>query len=104
MARPDRPAAPACSSGWAWRLIVILADQVTKTLIVGQFALGDVRRVTDFFNLVRAHNAGAAFSFLSDASGWQRWFFVAVGLLASGIIVWMIRSNPARSCSASLSA
>jgi signal peptidase II len=45
--------------------IVILADQVTKTLIMGQFQLGDVRPVTDFFNLVRAHNAGAAFSFLA---------------------------------------
>jgi signal peptidase II len=74
--------------------IVILADQVTKTLIVGWFQLGDSRTVTGFFNLVRAHNAGAAFSFLAGASGWQRWFFVALGLAASGFIVWMIRSNP----------
>jgi signal peptidase II len=74
--------------------IVILADQVTKTLITGYFQLGDSRPVTGFFNLVRAHNPGAAFNFLADASGWQRWFFTALGLVASGFIVWMIRSHP----------
>jgi signal peptidase II len=74
--------------------IVILADQVTKTLIVGSFQVGDVRPVTAWFSLVRAHNAGAAFSFLADAQGWQRWFFSALGLAASAVIVWMIRSHP----------
>jgi signal peptidase II len=74
--------------------IVMLADQVTKTLIVGWFQLGDVRPVSGFFNLVRAHNPGAAFSFLADAPGWQRWFFVGLGLAASGFIVWMLRSHP----------
>jgi signal peptidase II len=74
--------------------IVILADQVTKTLILGYFQLGDVRHVTGFFNLVRVHNSGAAFSFLAGASGWQRWFFVGLGVAASGFIVWMIRSHP----------
>ena len=74
--------------------IVILADQVTKLLIVGAFQLGDVRPVTDFFSLVRAHNKGAAFSFLADANGWQRWFFTVLGLAASGFIVWMMRSHP----------
>ena len=76
--------------------IVILADQVTKTLIVGSFQLGEVRPVTSWFNLVRAHNAGAAFSFLADAHGWQRWFFSALGIVASAAIVWMIRSHPAQ--------
>ncbi|MDO9073501.1 MAG: signal peptidase II [Rubrivivax sp.] len=82
---------------WLWlglAAIVILADQVTKTLIIGAFQLGDVRPVTDFFNLVRAHNKGAAFSFLADAAGWQRWFFTALGLVVSGFIVWMMRSHP----------
>ncbi len=79
----------------ALALVVILADQFTKTLIVGWFQLGDSRPVVDgFFNLVRAHNKGAAFSFLHDAAGWQRWFFIALGLAASGFIVWMIRSHP----------
>ena len=82
---------------WLWlslAAIVILADQVTKTLITGYFQLGDSRPVTSFFNLVRAHNAGAAFNFLADAAGWQRWFFVGLGVLASVFIVWMIRSHP----------
>jgi signal peptidase II len=84
---------------WLWlgiAAIVILADQVTKTLIVGWFQLGEVRPVTEFFSLVRAHNTGAAFSFMADAQGWQRWFFIVVGLLASGFIVWMLRCYPAQ--------
>lgn len=82
---------------WLWlglAVIVILADQVTKTLILGWFQLGDSRPVTDFFNLVRVHNTGAAFSFLAGASGWQRWFFITLGLVVSAGIVWMIRSHP----------
>ena len=78
----------------ALAVVVILADQVTKTLIIGWFQLGDSRPVTDWFNLVRAHNPGAAFSFLATASGWQRWFFSALGLVVSGFIIWMIRGNP----------
>jgi signal peptidase II len=78
----------------ALAVAVILADQVTKTLILSGFAFGEVRPVTSFFNLVRVHNTGAAFSFLAGASGWQRWFFVGLGLAASVFIVWMIRSNP----------
>ncbi len=74
-------------------LIVILADQFTKTLILGHFNLHDSRTITPFFNLVRVHNSGAAFSFLAGASGWQRWFFVALGIAASGFIVWMLRSH-----------
>jgi len=74
--------------------IVIVADQVTKTLILGAFQLGDVRPVTGYFNLVRVHNSGAAFSFLAGAAGWQRWFFVGLGVAASVFIVWMLRSHP----------
>ncbi len=87
-------AAPGLALWLALAAIVILADQVTKTLILGYFQLGDVRPVTDFFNLVRVHNTGAAFSFLAGASGWQRWFFIGLGLAASGFIVWMMRSHP----------
>ena len=50
--------------------------------------------ITSYFNLVRAHNPGAAFSFLADASGWQRWFFVGLGAVASVFIVWMLRRHP----------
>jgi len=78
----------------ALAVAVMLIDQFTKTLILGWFQLGDVRPVTDFFNLVRVHNTGAAFSFLAGASGWQRWFFITLGIVVSGFIVWMIRSHP----------
>lgn len=78
----------------ALAVAVMLVDQFTKTLILGWFQLGDVRPVTDFFNLVRVHNTGAAFSFLAGASGWQRWFFITLGIVVSGFIVWMIRSHP----------
>jgi signal peptidase II len=74
-------------------VIVILADQFTKTLILGYFQLGDTRHVTDFFNIVRAHNTGAAFSFLAGASGWQRWFFVGLGAVATIFIVWMLKKH-----------
>jgi signal peptidase II len=96
MARKPATASPGLLFWLGLAAIVILADQVTKTLIVGWFQLGEVRPVTGFFNLVRAHNPGAAFSFMADAAGWQRWFFIVVGLLASGFIVWMIRSYPAQ--------
>ena len=78
----------------ALAVLVMLLDQLTKTLIIGSFALGDSQRVTGFFNLVRVHNAGAAFSFLAGASGWQRWFFIVLGFAASAFIIWMIRSHP----------
>ncbi|MBL8279479.1 MAG: lipoprotein signal peptidase [Pelomonas sp.] len=79
-----------------WLLIaavIILADQFTKILVIGAFRLGDVHPVTGFFDLVRAHNYGAAFSFLHGASGWQRWFFLGLGLAAAGFIVWMLRRH-----------
>ena len=75
-------------------LIVILADQLTKTLVLREFQLNDARTVTSFFNLVRAHNTGAAFNFLAGASGWQRWFFVGLGGVASAFIIWMLKRHP----------
>ena len=74
-------------------LIIILADQFTKVLILGSFQLGDSRYVTSFFNVVRVHNSGAAFSFLAGASGWQRWFFVGLGAAATVFITWMLRRH-----------
>ncbi len=75
-------------------LIILLVDQFTKVLIVGYYHLGDSTYVTSFFNVVRAHNSGAAFSFLAGASGWQRWFFTGIGLIAAAVIIWMLRSHP----------
>ena len=81
---------------WLWlglAVLVLLADQLSKTLIIGSFQLGDSRTLTSYFNLVRVHNSGAAFSFLSSASGWQRWFFVGLGLVATVAIVWMLKRH-----------
>jgi signal peptidase II len=75
-------------------LVVIVLDQFAKTLILGNFQLGDSRTVTSFFNITRAHNLGAAFSFLAGAAGWQRWFFIGLGIVAAGFILWMLRSHP----------
>jgi signal peptidase II len=75
-------------------LAIVIADQLTKVLIVGYYRLGDSTYVSSFFNIVRAHNTGAAFSFLAGASGWQRWFFTAIGIGAAVFIVWMLRSHP----------
>jgi signal peptidase II len=74
-------------------LIVLLADQFTKVLILGTYQLGDSVTVTRFFNVVRVHNHGAAFSFLAGASGWQRWFFTALGVGAACVIIWLLRAH-----------
>lgn len=74
-------------------LILLIADQITKTLILGAYRLGDATYITSFFNIVRVHNTGAAFSFLAAASGWQRWFFTGIGVAAALFIVWMLRSH-----------
>ena len=74
-------------------LVLLIADQFTKVLVLGSFQLGDSRMVTSFFNLVRVHNAGAAFSFLAGASGWQRWFFTGLGVAAAVLIVWMLKNH-----------
>jgi signal peptidase II len=91
------PARTASGGGllpWlALALIVLIADQFTKTLILGYYQLGDSTQVTPFFNVVRVHNAGAAFSFLASAGGWQRWFFTALGVVAALFILWMLKSH-----------
>ena len=84
---------------WVWlglAVMVVLLDQLSKTVILGTFQLNDSRTITSWFNLVRVHNSGAAFSFLAGASGWQRWFFVGLGTAASGFIVWMLKKHPAQ--------
>jgi len=82
-----------------WRLwllpsmVVILLDQFTKDWIVQAFSFGESRPVTSFFNLVLAHNSGAAFSFLAGAGGWQRLFFIVVAGVASGVILHLLRKH-----------
>lgn len=98
MARNAKPVARGNHGGMLQWLglafIILLLDQFTKVLIVGTYTLGDSTPITSFFNIVRAHNTGAAFSFLADASGWQRWFFTGVGFVAATVILWLLRSHP----------
>ena len=75
-------------------LLILIADQFTKVLILGYYKLGDATAVTSFFNVVRVHNSGAAFSFLAGAGGWQRWLFTVIGVAAALFIVWLLRSHP----------
>jgi signal peptidase II len=89
-----RGASPGSWLPWlALSLAVLIADQFTKVLIVGYYRLGESRYVTSFFDIVYAQNTGAAFSILRDASGWQRWMFTGIGLVAAVFIVWMLRSH-----------
>ncbi|OGA54663.1 MAG: signal peptidase II [Betaproteobacteria bacterium RIFCSPLOWO2_12_FULL_62_13] len=73
---------------------ILLTDQLTKFAVAGSFTANKVVEVTPFLNLVLVYNPGAAFSFLSDASGWQRGFFIALGLAASVWIVYLLRRYP----------
>jgi signal peptidase II len=74
-------------------LLILIADQFTKVLILGYYKLGDATYVASFFNVVRVHNSGAAFSFLANAGGWQRWFFTGIGIAAALFIVWMLKAH-----------
>ena len=97
MARATFASGSATSGMLPWlglALILFLADQFTKVLILGYYKLGDSTYVWPFFNVVRAHNTGAAFSFLASASGWQRWLFTGIGVAATLFILWMLRTHP----------
>lgn len=82
---------------WHWltlSVIVIVLDQLTKAAIQARFEYGETHYVAPFFNLVLVYNKGAAFSFLADAGGWQRTFFIVLTLVISAVLLWMMRGNP----------
>lgn len=84
------------ASAWPWlglAGVVLLADMLTKFWILKNYQLGDSTLITGFFNIVRAHNSGAAFSFLASAGGWQRWMFTGIGVAAAIFIITMLRSH-----------
>ena len=90
---PPRPSSRGKGAPARWLSLsaaVIAADLATKAWITSAFRYGEVREVLPFFNLVLVHNTGAAFSFLADAGGWQRWFFVAVSVAISAVILVML--------------
>lgn len=74
-------------------LLVFVSDQATKSLVDLNTPVGWTYPVTGFFNLVHVLNPGAAFSFLADAGGWQRWFFLAIAVAASSWLAWMLSKS-----------
>ena len=72
---------------------MVILDQVTKFAISANFQYGESKYIFSWFNLVLAYNKGAAFSFLADAGGWQRWFFIILTLAISSVLIWMLRNN-----------
>lgn len=98
MATNKKPASKSSSSGsmtpWLGiAAIVILLDQLSKITITKLFRYGEEMYVTSYFNLVLAYNKGAAFSFLSNESGWQRYMFTGIGIAAAGYILWLLRKH-----------
>ena len=73
--------------------VIVVLDLYTKHLIQNAFVYGEQLTITSFFDLVRYHNEGAAFSFLADAGGWQKWFFSGVSMVAVVVITYLIKKH-----------
>ena len=84
---------PAMRPWLGLALAIIVLDQLTKWWVSATLDYQEAIPVLPFFSLVRVHNTGAAFSFLADAGGWQRWFFIAVGVVATVIIVRLLKRH-----------
>lgn len=89
---PESPAArrPAIVAMLPWlalAVLVVVLDQLTKQVVLGTMRYGEAIPVTGFFDLVLVFNRGAAFSFLADHSGWQRWFFTGLAVVICG---WLL--------------
>jgi signal peptidase II len=90
------PRIPRAAPWFLAAALVVVADRLTKWAALAWLQPGAPLEVTGFFNLVLVFNRGAAFSFLANQPGWQTPFFVAVALLASGIVSWMLWRDPSR--------
>lgn len=84
---------PAMRKWLGLALLIIVADHLTKFWVTSTLDYQEAVPVLPFFSLVLVHNTGAAFSFLADAGGWQRWFFIAVGVIATIVIVRLLRRH-----------
>lgn len=84
------------SSLWRWLILaalVVLFDQITKIWFDTNLQFGERLHVLSFFDFTLLYNTGAAFSFLADGQGWQRWFFTAIAIGAAGLIVYLLRRS-----------
>lgn len=82
---------------WFWlagAFLIIIIDQITKLYFETQLVYGERWVVAPFFDFTLLYNTGAAFSFLADGQGWQRWLFTAIALGATGLILHMLRRHP----------
>ena len=95
----DPASRASLSSAWRWFALaaaLVLADQLTKALVLGRFALGERLEITAFFNMVLVYNKGAAFSFLSDAAGWQTPLLIGFALVAIAVVGTLLVRSPGR--------
>jgi len=86
-------------SAWRWFALaaaIVAADQATKAIVLGRFSYGERLELTGFFNLVLVYNKGAAFSFLSDAAGWQTPLLIGFAVVAIGILGTLIVRSSGR--------
>ncbi len=98
----DKPARTAANARkarrfWAWMLgalLIVVLDQLTKSYVDSHLAYGERWHLLPFFNITLLYNPGAAFSFLADGHGWQRWLFTAIALGAAGLIINLLRRSP----------
>ena len=93
---PSAPSSQPIATLWRWLVlagVLIILDQLTKLYFDGLLRYGQRIVVLPFFDFTLLYNPGAAFSFLAQADGWQRWFFTILGLGASVFIVWMMHKN-----------
>ncbi|MEP7275578.1 MAG: signal peptidase II [Betaproteobacteria bacterium] len=82
---------------WLWiSLVVIVLDQATKAAMLASFRPGEELPITSFFSLVLAFNTGAAFSFLAGETGWQRWLFTAIAVIACALMLWLLKRGGSR--------
>ncbi len=85
-------------NGWRWMLLsalVVIADQLSKCYIAGHYGEFEYTTLLPVLDITLMHNVGAAFSFLASASGWQRWFFIALAVSVSIAIGWWLSRLPA---------
>lgn len=83
-------------TGWRFlwlSVLVLVADQYTKVLVLQNIELYQAVQILPFFHLTHVYNYGAAFSFLHDAGGWQRWFFTIIAIAVSGLLLWWLKQT-----------
>lgn len=95
---PQRVLQSTSPSWRSWLLLsalIVAIDQTIKQIVFSAMPYGTSYPMTSFFNLVHVWNRGAAFSFLADAGGWQRYFFITIGLAVCAVLAWVLRKGVA---------